>query len=226
VIDALIDKRLMVKDTRDGQVMVEVALESLLPSVGRARRLLAEERARTFRAPTTSTTTPPRGLLATEMRPGCSPARRLTEAETLAASPAFGERMAGSRDYRRLHARRRRIVSASSRKRREAEAARGQGACGHATSTIPRARCDGTRRPDRTRSRPVLAFKARDLANERANDSRLLRDVSDAQFMLADQRPGGDVRALQQLLAVNAVKPTDVVNNAHAQRAHRPPPPD
>jgi WD40 repeat protein len=216
LIDALIDKRLMVKDTRDGQVMVEVALESLLRQWDELAAWLAEERQHLQSADDIDHNTAawagsnkdPAWLLT---------GTRLNEAETLSASPAFGERMAGSRDYlaasRQAETDRERVEQ----ERHEAEL---RAAKEHA---------DTLRRRSRVLQAvlavtaivavialvaSVLAFKARNLANERANDSRLLRDVSDAQFMLADKRPGGDVRALQQILAVNAVKPSDVVNNA------------
>ena len=59
-----------------------------------------------------------------------------------------------------------------------------------------------------------IAMHATTRANERTQDARILREISDAQFMLADQRRGGDTRAIQQLLAANAVRPGDAVDNA------------
>ena len=216
MIDALVAKRLMVKDTRDGQVVVEVALESLLRQWDELAAWLAEERQNLQSADDVDRNTA--AWAASNEDPAwLLTGTRLTEAETLAASPAFGERLAGSRDYlavsRQAETDRERIEQ----DRREAEL---RAAKEHA---------DTLRRRSRVLQAvlavtaivavialvaSVLAFKARNLADERANDSRLLRDVSDAQFMLADKRPGGDVRALQQILAVNAVKPSDVVNNA------------
>jgi WD40 repeat protein len=216
LIDALIDKRLMVKDTRDGQVMVEVALESLLRQWGELAAWLGEERQNLQNADDIDRNT------AAWVASGEDPAwlltgTRLTEAEALAERSAFHDRLAASSDYlgasRQAAADRDRIEE----ERRETEL---RAAKEHA---------DTLRRRSRVLQAvlavtaivavlalvaTVLAIKSRDLADERANDSKLLRDVSDAQFMLADQRPGGDVRAIQQLLAVNAVKPSDVTNNA------------
>jgi hypothetical protein len=125
LIAAFVEKRLLVKDTRDGQVVVEVALESLL----RQWRELAgwlraasqhlkdadslERTAEDWRASGRD----PAWLLA---------GTRLTDAETLAAQPGFRDRLNPTRDF--LHTSREqeddRIQAEKQRHEAELQAAR------------------------------------------------------------------------------------------------------
>ena len=98
LIQAMVDKRLLVKDTRDGQTVVEVALESLLRQWDQLAGWLAEQRHnlktaddlhRTAAAWRTSGHDPAWLLTGT----------RLRDAQTLAATHDFEQRLAGVRDF-------------------------------------------------------------------------------------------------------------------------------
>ena len=98
LIDALVAKRLLVKDTRDGEVVVEVALESLLRQWDELAGWLREERQnlkaaddveRNATAWATNDHDPAWLLTGT----------RLADAETLSTTDEFGDRLAGTRDY-------------------------------------------------------------------------------------------------------------------------------
>ena len=98
LIDALVAKRLMVKDTRDGEMVVEVALESLLRQWDELAGWLREERQNLITADDVERNAT---AWATHHR---DPAwlltgTRLTDAETLANTPEFGDRLANTRDY-------------------------------------------------------------------------------------------------------------------------------
>ena len=98
LIDALVEKRLLVRDERDGQVVVEVALESLLRQWDDLAGWLREERqnlktADDIERNTTAWTAhnnDPAWLLT---------GTRLTDAETLATTAGFSDRLAGTHDY-------------------------------------------------------------------------------------------------------------------------------
>ena len=98
LIDALVEKRLLVRDERGGQVVVEVALESLLRQWEELAGWLREERQnlktaddieRSASAWQTYDQDPAWLLIGT----------RLTDAETLAATPGFSGRLGIARDY-------------------------------------------------------------------------------------------------------------------------------
>jgi hypothetical protein len=98
LIDAFVDKRLLVRDQREDQVVLEVALESLLRQWDQLRIWLTEER---------------QNLLATadldrEAKTWENSGRnddyllagaRLAAAEAVAAKPGFAKRLAGAADY-------------------------------------------------------------------------------------------------------------------------------
>ena len=118
LIDALVEKRLLVRDERDGQVVVEVALESLLRQWDELAGWLREERqhlkiADDIERNTTAWHThhhDPAWLLT---------GTRLADAETLANTPGFSDRLAGARDY--LTASRRQRTSAWPKKKNTAK---------------------------------------------------------------------------------------------------------
>ena len=105
LIQAMVEKRLLVKDTRDGEVVVEVALESLLRQWRELAAWLRDETqdlkdADTLERAATDWQTSGRDeswLLG---------GTRLADAETLAAKPRFRDRLDPTRDY--LHASRER----------------------------------------------------------------------------------------------------------------------
>lgn len=98
LIDALVAKRLMVKDMRDGQVVVEVALESFLRQWDELAGWLREQRHELKLADDLE-----RGATAWR-NSGADPAwlltgTRLAEAESLVASTAFAQLLAAAREY-------------------------------------------------------------------------------------------------------------------------------
>ena len=119
------EKRLLVKDTRDGQVVVEVALESLLRQW---RELAGWLRAESHDLKDADTL---ERAAADWRASGRNPAwllegTRLAEAETLAAKPGFRDRLDPTRDF--LHASRERenhrIQAEQQRHEAELQAAR------------------------------------------------------------------------------------------------------
>ena len=71
LIDAFVEKRLLVKDERGGEVVVEVALESLLRQWDDLAGWLREERQQPQSPPTTSNAPPPPGTPTTTTPTGC-----------------------------------------------------------------------------------------------------------------------------------------------------------
>ena len=98
LIEALVDKRLLVKDTRDGQVVVEVALESLLRQWDELAGWLRDE-AQDLKAADdlerTAAAWHASGRDPTWLLTGT----RLADAETLAATPGFRDRLDPTRDF-------------------------------------------------------------------------------------------------------------------------------
>ncbi|MGH3971585.1 MAG: WD40 repeat domain-containing protein, partial [Mycobacterium sp.] len=98
LVDALVEKRLLVRDERDGQVVIEVALESLLRQWDELAGWLREERQHLKTADDIERNA---AAWATHER---DPAwllagTRLSDAESLTTAPGFGSRLAGTRDY-------------------------------------------------------------------------------------------------------------------------------
>jgi hypothetical protein len=92
LIQAMVERRLLIKDTRDGQTVVEVALESLLRQWDALADWLSIEAADLKHADTLE-----RAVRAWAEN-GCGdewllPGSRLTDAESLAAKPGFGARL-------------------------------------------------------------------------------------------------------------------------------------
>ena len=119
LIEAFVEKRLLVKDTRDGQVVVEVALESLLRQW---RELAAWLRAESHNLKDADTL---ERAAADWRASGRNPAwllegTRLAEAETLAAKPGFRDRLNPTRDF--LHASRDRENERAETEKRRTEA--------------------------------------------------------------------------------------------------------
>jgi hypothetical protein len=98
LIDAFVEKRLLVKDRRGGEVVVEVALESLLRQWNDLAGWLREERQSLIAADDIE-----RSATAWETHDQ-DPAwlltgTRLSDAEALAATPGFRQRLADTHDY-------------------------------------------------------------------------------------------------------------------------------
>ena len=224
LIDALVDKRLVVRDERDGQAVVEVALESLLRQWDDLAGWLREERQHLKTADDIE-----RNTTAWDTH-GDDPAwlltgTRLTDAETLAATPGFSDRLAGSHDYLAAGRQAESERLAKEEQQRQAElrnaqerqhTAEAHAADLHRRARILRAVLAGT---------VVIAVialiggliavlgfvqatHAKHLADARTRDAIALKLTSQGQAMLAGAEPGGDVRGIQQILAAPHIAPT------------------
>lgn len=183
LIDALVAKRLMVKDIRDGEVVVEVALESLLRQWDELASWLREERQNLLTADDLESNA------SAWVTHGNDPAwllsgTRLSDAENLARSAHFADRLRGSAEYlstsRKAEDRRLKAIAVEQRRRR---------------TRVLRVALSVT---------AVIALVA-GLTGwqlyESFRHATGLRLASEAEQMLNGSRWGGDVLALQQLLA-------------------------
>ena len=134
---------------------------------------------------------------------------RLAEAETLAAKPGFRDRLDPTRDF--LHASR-----ARENDRIEAEKQRQQAELQAAHQHAPRCEnargysrgAGGDRRHRRSGRASLVQQPRAQQADTRFREATSLRLVSEAQPMLAGTRPGGPVRAYQQLVAARRLAQT------------------
>jgi WD40 repeat protein len=236
LIDALVDNRLLVKDDRDDEVIVEVALESLLRQWDDLAGWLREERQNLLAADDIE-----RGAAAWQAHEG-NPAwlltgTRLTDAETLAATPGYGDRLEKqpASDYltaSRL-AENQRLQQEEERRQeqlRDAEemarlaqerqqaaeelAAKEQAHAGvlRKRSRVLRAVLAGTAIVAIIAVVfAVVAYKKSKEAAASLQDSTSRRLDYEAQAILAGLLRGGDIRTFQELLAARALtnKPDD-----------------
>ncbi|MEE6178713.1 nSTAND1 domain-containing NTPase [Mycobacterium sp. 050134] len=191
LIDALVAQRLLLKDERDGEVIVEVALESLLRQWDTLAGWLHDES-----ADLKNTDNLEQAAQAWERTARRSDwlleGERLTEAEALATKPGFRDRLNTTREY---------LLASRQREDRRAQGLR------------KRARV--------LRVALVLvavvavvamigfgwAFLARRDADARFRDATALRLYGESQLLLAGLSPGGsdDVTAIEKLLAALAI---------------------
>jgi WD40 repeat protein len=216
LIDALVAKRLLVKDQRDGQTVIEVALESLLRQWDELADWLREQRHElqvadeVERADTAwrSNDKDPAWLLA---------GSRLADAEKVIGSSSFTQRMNPLREY--IDASRQseneRVAAEEDRRHAELRNAQERQAEAEAHATDLRKRSRILRAVLALTvvvavvavSGFVFAMSARGQAQERFRQATSVRLVSEADAILNSSRPGTDARALQQLLAANALSP-------------------
>ena len=234
LIQAMVDKRLLVKDTRDGQAVVEVALESLLRQWDALADWLrieavdlkhADNLERAARAWTEN---------------GCGdewllPGSRLTDAESLAAKPGFGARLNPTREF--LLASRRsedqRVVDERRRHEADLQAARERQEAAEALAAAEgRAKEDAQRHASVLRRRThvlravlalvviaalvagflfVRASRAEARADERLRNAVATTLLANAQLLLSGTYPGvaDDVLGMQLVLAARSF-PSDV----------------
>ena len=230
LIDALVEKRLLIRDERDGKVVIEVALESLLRQWDELAGWLREERQHLKSADDIE-----RNATAWATR-GHDPAwlltgTRLSDAETLSATPGFRSRLAGTRGY----------LAASRNtedRKREAEEQHRQAELRHAEEVARLAQESQRLAQERQQAaeahtvdlrkrarllRAVLAatvviavaaafgfvqtwYAKRDV-QQKYLESTALRLATDSSGILAGDRPGNDIRAFQELLAAQAIDP-------------------
>jgi WD40 repeat protein len=218
LIDKFVAKRLMVKDERkDGAIVVEVALESLLRQWDELAGWLREQRENLKAADNLERNAA--AWLANDHDPAwLLEGTRLSDAETLAKTPGFRQRLAGTQDY--LGASRERE---NQRLRTEYEHQQTELRNAQERQYIAEAHTATLRRRSRI-LRTVLAFTAivaiiaivgaivavvaRHQAQARFREATGVRLVAEAQGMLAGTLPGGDARAFQQLLASQSLTAT------------------
>jgi WD40 repeat protein len=202
VAKRLLVKRLLVKDERDGQVVVEVALESLLRQWPDLETWLNEDRealkaADEIERAAHSWTT--RGRDSSRLISGTW----LAEAETLSAAPGFRDLLAPALDFL-VASRRKATTEQENEKRRqqaELEAARDKQAT--AEHYAREQRRLNRRLKVLVAVASVIAIAAAALfvnsfvANRKANAER---QFAQAQAILAGERDGSDVRAFNELL--------------------------
>jgi WD40 repeat protein len=217
LIDTLVARRLLVKDERDGEIVVEVALESLLRQWTELAKWLESEREDLKEADNLE-----RAADAWE-RSGCSEAwllegDRLTAAESLAAKPGFESRLASARGILRASRRRENDRLSAVHRQQEAElrAARDRQEAAETHAALLR---KGARTLKSVLIAVVLvamvavagfvrATIAEHEATVRAREATARRLAAEGQSMLAGARPGGEVRGMQQMLAAQALMPT------------------
>ncbi|MEU2251809.1 TIR domain-containing protein [Nocardia xishanensis] len=210
LIDALVARRLLVKDERDGETVVEVGLESLFREWGALAEWLTEERADLRSADALD-----RAAAAWQDNDRDEAwlleGTRLTDAETLTADPRYRQRLRGTNEF--VRASRQRVNDRAELERRR-QAAELETARAHAAVLRKRSRI----------LRAVLAVMVvisvvavygllRAQSEERKADARFreataARLASDAQAALSGARPRDDVRAIQETLAVQGISPT------------------
>ena len=225
LIDALVAKRLLLKDQRDGQVVVEVALESLLRQWDELADWLREQRHElqvaddVERADTAwrSNGKDPAWLLA---------GSRLADAEKVVGSAAFTQRMNPVREY--LDASRQseneRVAAEEERRDSELRNAQERQAIAETHATDLRRRSRILRAVFAMTAVVavvavgglVFAMSARGQAQDRFRQATSVRLASDADGVLNGSRPGSDARALYELLAANALSPNTFDQNMYS----------
>jgi hypothetical protein len=185
LIQAMVEKRLLVKDTRDGQTVVEVALESLLRQWRELAAWLGEE-AQDLKDADSLERAAADWQASDRNEAWLVGGTRLQEAENLAAKPRFRNRLDPTRDY--LHASRKREndrITALRKRSRILTAVLALTAIVAVVAVILGAQANQERKQ----------------SDARFGEATSLRLVSEAPPMLAGTRSGGPIRAYQQLVA-------------------------
>ncbi|MFE7741757.1 TIR domain-containing protein [Nocardia sp. NPDC057455] len=199
LIDGFVDKRLLVKDRRDGEVVVEVALESLLrrwDSLAGWLRAQADDLKAADRLERAVEGWDRNGRDQSWLLEGT----RLAEAETLSAKTEYQRRLQPAREF--LLASRRRQQDRLTALRRRARALAvllvvAVVVAGLAGAGFWQAYAAGKR---------AEAASVRADARTREAVGRQL--IAEAQAMVEQSRSGGDIRAVQQILAAHALAPS------------------
>jgi WD40 repeat protein len=209
LLEKLIERRLLVRDKRNDEVVVEVALESLLRQWDDLYAWLAEERDDLKHADALD-----RDNTAWEASGGDDAwllhGTRLADAENLLRKPGFDEHLARTRDY--VQVSRQREDEQRNKELREAQA--------HAEALEKRS-TTLRRVLAATAVIAVIAVFAAVIAvvntrktNEALNQSQrryyqatAVRLANDGEAILAGQLPGSDVQGLQEILAAQTLDP-------------------
>lgn len=223
LVDRLVTRRLLVRSDHGGHTTVEVALESLLRQWDDLAQWLVEERENIKAADTLEHAA---AAWHTNERDEAwlLQGARLTAAERLAVAPMFAGRLAWLREFLDVSRERENTRALSEARRRDAELAAAQ----QLAATESSARADALRHTEvlRKRSRVLravlavavvvalvaaggwaYAFWALQQSETREREAIALRLTSQGQAMMAGLEPGGDVRAIQQILAAQRISP-------------------
>jgi WD40 repeat protein len=216
-IASLVSARLLVQEERDGEVFVEVALESLLRQWDDLASWLKDEREDLKEADNLERAA---AAWAHNRRNAAwlLEGERLDRAESLVSKQGFQDRLSHTMDF--LFASRareyQRIAQEERRKADELQAAREkqQVAETHAATLRRRSRILRTVLAGTVVvalaaiTGFVLAVSAQRVATDRARESAALQLAAEGQARLAGARPGGEILGMQQMLASQALKPT------------------
>jgi WD40 repeat protein len=235
LIDALVAKRLMVEDTRDGEVVVEVALESLLRQWDELASWLREERQNLLTADDIERNAA--AWLSHDEDPSwLLTGTRLSDAEHLANTAVFTNRLAKTHTYLAASrgAENQRLAAAEEGRQAELRNAQERQEAAEALAaaeTQARQKAQEHARELRKSSRRTQALlrltaavaviaiiglvaavlfarkmiDETQLANTRTQEAIALRLTSAGQAMLAGVQGGGDVRAFQEILAAQQI---------------------
>ena len=228
LLDKFVAKRLLVKDNRDGNVVIEVALESLLRQWDELGRWLAEERDDLKEADNLE-----RAALAWEQNDRDDAwlleGTRLADAEKLSAKTGFADRLQSAREFVAASRAREQSRTEAEQRRRAAElqAAKDRQ---RAAEALAQAESEAREKAQahaavlRRRSLIlrivlavtvgvaaaavygfVMATKATHQAQQRNREALALSLTAEAQAMLAGVQGGGDIEALQKVLAAHDI---------------------
>ncbi|BBX66551.1 nSTAND1 domain-containing NTPase [Mycolicibacterium psychrotolerans] len=223
LIEKFVRARLLMRDDRAGEITVEVALESLLRQWDELAVWLSDAREQLKAADSL-------GTAAHAWRSNdrddawLLQGTRLAEAQTLARDSNFRERLSGIRDYLDASQEREDKDEEAQRRLREAKVLAAQKLA--ATEAAAREQAQAHAAVLRKRSRVLRAVLAITLvvaivaaagffaavsashrANSATHDAVALRLTAEGQAILAGISPGGDTRALQEILAAPRVSP-------------------
>jgi WD40 repeat protein len=216
-IDALVSTRLLVQGERDGEVFVEVALESLLRQWADLASWLAAERDDLKEADNLE-----RAAVAWEQNDRNSAwlleGGRLSRSESLVSKPGFQDRLSHTSGFLTASRARedKRIADEERRKVAELRAAQEKQQVAEAHAAALRRRSQILRVVlAATVSIALVAIagfvwasNAQSDATDRAREATALQLAGEGQAMLAGARPGGELQGMQQLLAAQALKQT------------------
>lgn len=224
LVDALVGKRLMVKDTRDGDTVVEVALESLLRQWEELAGWLREQRKdlkdaddlERSAAEWSGNAQDPAWLLS---------GTRLADAESLSCKTGFRERLDGTATYLAASREAENQRRAAEEQQRQAELRAAEERAAYAQERQATAETHAATIRKRSRIlRVVLALtavvaviaavgfvRANTASNEaqrRFEQATSVRLTNEGVAMMVGNRPGGDIRALQEMAAARTLTPT------------------
>ena len=192
LIQAMVEKRLLVKDTRDGAVVVEVALESLLRQWRELASWLRDE-AQDLKAADTLERAATDWQASGRDESWLLAGTRLADAEALAAKPRFRDRLDLTRDYLQASRTRENDRIAALRKRSRILVALLVVIAIVAVAAV---------------ALGLQANQERRQADARFREATALQLTTEGESMLAGVTAGGDARALKQILAAQHIAST------------------